>query len=174
MKRCAAVLVVLALCVAGCGYTTSSLLPSSIRTVGVEQFKNEIVYSTEGGRTLYFPLLEVKARDAVMGRFQVEGHLKIAPTGQADYVLKGRLVNYQRDALRYDNNDNVQEYRVRVIMSLEMYNRQTDTLEWTEPAFAGEATYFLTGSQARSEEAAVNDAVLDLARRIVERTLENW
>jgi hypothetical protein len=45
---------------------------------------------------------------------------------------------------------------------------------WKYDRFIGEATYFVTGAQATSEESAVEEATTDLARRIVERTVENW
>ncbi len=43
-----------------------------------------------------------------------------------------------------------------------------------EPSFSGEATYFTVGAQAKSESAALEDALTDLARRVVERVIENW
>jgi len=41
-------------------------------------------------------------------------------------------------------------------------------------SFTGNTSYFTTGTQAKSEATAVNDALTDLARRIVERTVEQW
>ena len=39
---------------------------------------------------------------------------------------------------------------------------------WKEKGFAGETTYRTSGSLAKSEAAAVSDAIDDLARRIVD------
>ena len=47
-------------------------------------------------------------------------------------------------------------------------------LVWQEDRFTGDTTYFTTGSQAKTENAAIVDALSDLARRIVERTVEQW
>jgi hypothetical protein len=172
MKNSLILLSVLFLC--GCGYTTSSTLPSSIKTIAVEKFENAIDFTSETYRDSYFPLMEVKLRNAVIDRFLIDGHLKIADSELADYVLKAKIIGYERDALRYTDDDDVQEYRVRIVVSMSVWNRQTDMLEWEEPYFAGESTYFLTGPQATTESAAVSDAITDLARRIVERTIENW
>ena len=159
---------------ASCGYTTKSTLPPSIKTVHVETFKNNIDFAAEGRRNLYLPLLEIKVRNAVINRFLFDGNLKIADADKADLVLRGRLLSYDRTALRYTDNDDVQEYRVHITVSLEMWNARNGETDWTESGFAGEATYFVTGASARSEEAAVEDAITDLARRIVERTVEDW
>ena len=158
-----------------CGYTTKSTLPSSIKTIHVETFKNNIDFSAEGRRNLYLPLLEIKVRNAVINRFLFDGNLKIADADTADLVLKGQLLSYDRSALRYTDNDDVQEYRIHITVSLEMWNANNIVAaDWTESSFVGEATYFVTGASARSEEAAVEDAITDLARRVVERTVENW
>jgi len=160
--------------IASCGYTTKSTLPSGIKTIHVETFKNNIDFAAEGRRNLYLPLLEIKVRNAVINRFLFDGNLKIADADKADLVLKGQLLSYDRTALRYTDNDDVLEYRIHITVSLEMWNARKGETDWTESGFVGEATYFVTGASARSEEAAVEDAITDLARRIVERTVEAW
>lgn len=158
----------------GCGYTTSSTLPNSIKTIRVEPFKNSINYTEGTSRNIYLPLLEVEARNAVIDRFLFDGNLKVVELPEADLILKGELKRYERTALRYTDNDDVQEYRVHITVSFELSNARSGEISWSEPNFVGEATYFVTGPSARSEEAAVDDAILDLARRIVERTIEDW
>ena len=158
----------------GCGYTTSSTLPSNIKTIHIELFENKINYASAGERNIYLPLLEVKARNAIIDRFQYNGALKNTEPENADLILKGYLKSYDRRGLRYTDNDDVQEYRVYITVHIELYNTQTQETDWVEDSFTGEATYFTTGSQATSEETAVAEAITDLARRIVERTVEDW
>lgn len=160
--------------ITGCGYTTRSTLPDSIKTIHVEMFKNKIDFAAEGRRNIYLPLLEIKVRNAVIERFLFDGNLKIAEKDKSDLVLKGELQGYDRSALRYEDNGDVQEYRIHITVSLEMLDAQTGEVKWTEPSFVGEATYFTSGSLAKSEDAAVAEAITDLARRIVERTVEDW
>lgn len=158
----------------GCGYTTGSLLPSNYHTIYIEPFKNKIGYLSEGTRELYIPLLENKVHDNVVLRFQNDGHLKVERDGQTDLVLKGDLVKFEREELRVDNDQNVQEYRLRITVNIALVDPSTSTELWRENAFAGEATYYLSGPQSKSESAALEDALVDLSRRIVEQTLENW
>ncbi|MEW5894856.1 MAG: LPS assembly lipoprotein LptE [Candidatus Omnitrophota bacterium] len=176
MKRLMSCLLAAVILIPGCGYTTKSALPPRLEKIYVAPFKNSISYtSTVGERNVYFPLLEVKIRNAVVDRFLFDGNLKVASDEKtADLVLKGELVDYQRYALRYTDNDDVQEYRILVVTSLVLYDNQKEEVFWQYGRFAGEATYFVTGAQATSEESAVVRATEDLARRIVEKTIENW
>ena len=158
----------------GCGYTTSSTLPSSIKTIHVEPFKNNIDFAQEGHRNIYLPLLEVKVQNAVINRFLFDGSLKIADAGRADIILKGELISYERTVLRYTDEEDAQEYRIHITVSLELWNTKNQEVSWKESGFVGEATYFVSGSLAKSEESAVDEAITDLARRVVERTIEDW
>ncbi len=160
--------------VSGCGYTTSSTLPSSIKTIHVESFKNTIDFAQEGHRNIYLPLLEVKVQNAIINRFLFDGNLKIAEAARADIILKGELISYDRTVLRYTDDEDAQEYRIHITVSLELWNSKNQEVSWKEPGFVGEATYFVTGALAKSEESAVDEAITDLARRVVERTVEDW
>lgn len=158
----------------GCGYTTSSTLPARLRTVHVEKFKNSIGYTSQSGRNIYLPLLEVKIRDAAVDQYLFDGNLRVAEAQEADLILQGELLNYERQVLRYTDNDDAEEYRVQIVVSMKLWDVQQQEFVWVEPKFAGEATYFISGPLASSEDAAVLEATTDLARRIVERTIENW
>ena len=173
-KKIISGLIVLTLFLSGCGYTTSSSLPGRLKTVYVEPFRNKINYAVENKRNTYFPLLEVKVRDATVTRFLFDGHLRIDESDTADIVLRGDLVEYRRDALRYTDSNDVQEYRVQIFVDLVLWDTEKNELFWAENRFAGEATYFVSGPAAGTESAAVEEATVDLARRIVERTIENW
>src|SRR4051812_4590640 len=88
---------VLSLVLSGCGYTTGSLLPSNYHTIAIEKFGNKIAFLNEDRRTSYIPLLEIRAHDAIVNRFQQDGHLKIAKSGNtADMIIKGELLSFER------------------------------------------------------------------------------
>jgi hypothetical protein len=161
-------------CVMGCGYTTRSASMGGLRTIHIDDFENEIAYTDEGGKNLYIPLLELDVTNAVIDRFLFDGNLKVVNEDKADLILKGKLLNYQRDVLRYTEDEDAWEYRISITVSLEMWNTQTQEMEWRESAFVGDTEYFVSGSLAKSEEVAIDEAVVDLARRIVERTIEDW
>jgi outer membrane lipopolysaccharide assembly protein LptE/RlpB len=165
------------LAVSGCGYTTSSLLPPELKTIYVENFKNGINVTAEQSELRmyrgYRPGMEVEITKAVIDRFRFDGNLKVVQEGKADLLLKSELIDYKRDSLRYDANDNVEEYRIKLIVNMELVDSSGKVL-WTEKGFAGETTYRIAGSGAKNESTAIKDAVVDLARRIVERTIEAW
>ena len=158
----------------GCGYSTKSSLPPHFRTIYIENFKNNVMYTTETQRELYLPLLEVKVRNAIINRFLFDGALKVVKSEDADLILKGELKKYERSGLRFTDNNDVQEYRVTVTVSFELREPQKPEPLWTESNFSGEASFFLSGPSAKSEDAAVQEAIDDLARRVVERTVEDW
>jgi hypothetical protein len=160
--------------VAGCGYTTRTISETRFKTVAIEHFKNSINFSTEGTKNLYVPLIETKVRNAIIDRFIFDGNLKVKDANQSDLILRGELKSYERTGLRFTDNDDVEEYRVHIIVDLELWDNQTQEVRWSESSFVGEAEYFASGPLAKSEELAINDAIVDLARRVVERTIEDW
>lgn len=164
----------LAVTISGCGYTTGSLLPSNYRKIAVQPFVNKVNNIDENSNVLYVPLLETRVRTAITDRFLFDGNLRVADASKADLILNGELLGITQDNLRQDVNQNVQEYRVRVVVSLTLTDAATGKVLWKEPSYAGETTYFLTGSQATSQSAAIDAALTDLATRAVDRVVENW
>jgi Lipopolysaccharide-assembly len=164
----------LVLGIAGCGYTTGSVLPVKYRKIAVQPFQNKIGYINENILGVYVPLLETNVRTAIIDKFLFDGNLRIADPDKADLVLNGDLTGFIQDTLRQDINENVQQYRLRIVVSLTMTDAATGQILWQEPSFAGETTYYLTGPQAQTQSAAIDTALTDLATRIVERTVENW
>jgi len=158
----------------GCGYSTRSNVSSNLRTIYIEDFENKIIYTTESNRNVYIPLLELNVRNAVIDRFLFDGNLKVTKVDNADLILKGKLLSYQRDVLRYTDDEDAWEYRISIIVSLELWNQEKNELVWSEGHFAGDTEYFISGTLAKSEETAIDEAIVDLARRVVERTIEDW
>ena len=113
-----------------CGYSTKSALPSRLRTIHVEHFKNNVQYTEGQGRGIYLPLLEVDVRNAIINRFLFDGNLKPVDSESASLILKGELKNYQRDVLRLSDNDDVEEYRITVTVSLKMLDTGKEEPMW--------------------------------------------
>jgi len=162
----------------GCGYTTGSLLPPELNTIYVDNFKNAIDIDrevTDDVRyTLYRPGLENDVTGVIVDRFIFDGNLKVANKDMADLILTGELIEYRQEALRYDSDDNVEEYRVKVVVNVQLMDIAKDELMWEEAGFVGESTYMTIGRFVVSEDTARENALEDLARRIVERTIEGW
>ncbi len=162
----------------GCGYTTHSLLPPHIKKIHVENFKNSIDITGETSDTriyrTYRPHLEIDITKAIVDKFIFDGNLKITQAQNADAILTGELIDFQREGLRYDEADNVEQYRISIAVSIKLKDVKENKILWEFNRFAGSYEYYTTGSQAKSEEVAINGAIDDLARRIVEQTIEVW
>ena len=164
--------------ISGCGYTTRSLIANKYHTISVAPFVNKIDLTEEsavaGKYRVYRPLLESEITRAVVDKYIFDGNLRPVEEAAADVALKGELLEFRRDPVRYTENDDVEEYRLNIVVNISLWDKKEDKLIWQESRFTGDTTYFTTGSQAKSEDTAVNDAMKDLARRIVERTVEQW
>ncbi len=172
----AAALIVMA---AGCGYSTKSLLPPTYRLIYIAPFVNKLSITQEPSEIQRFtsslPKLETDVTSEVIKRFIFDGRLHVTPNrDQADLVLTGEIVDFHRQALRLNDTGNIEEYRLNLVANLTLRNTKTGELLWEENGFVGDTTYFLTGSSATSESTAVTALLTDFARRVVERTIENW
>jgi len=163
----------------GCGYTTKSLLPTHIKTVYVENFKNSIDIAEEVSDKrpykIYAPGLETEITKAVADRFIFDGNLKVVKAeADAAAVLSGELMEYTRSPLRYDDNQEVTEYRVNVVASVKFLDKKENKVIWQSSGFGGESSRRTEGALKKTENTARQEAVNDLARRIVEKTIEVW
>ena len=162
----------------GCGYTSRSLLAEKYKTIYIPQFANQIDITKEADTAnkykLYRPLLEQDVTQAVIDRFLFDGTLKPGKAQGTDLTLEGALVEFRLDPLRYTNLEDVEEYRVNIVVNLKLTDNKENKILWQENYFTGDSTYFTTGPAAKSEDTAISDAINDLTRRIVERTVEQW
>jgi hypothetical protein len=162
----------------GCGYTTRPGLASHLRTIYVKPFVNKIdvtrLTTTDDRFPIYRHRMEVDLTNAVLNRYQFTGLLRPATAARADCRLEGELVEFRRDALRYDASQQVEEWRLNVVVNLRFVDQTTQTLLWEEQRFTGDTTYFARGANTETEAQALDRAITDLARRIVERSVESW
>ena len=161
----------------GCGYTTRSMLTTKYKSIYITPFLNKVsvtqeAYSANKYR-IYRPMLETDITKKVINRYLFDGNLKPLKEERADLVLKGELIEYRKDPLSYtaDNND-VTEYRINIYVNLSLWDNKENKLLWEEKNFNGNYTYFTAADTIStnikvSEDTAVNNAVEDLARRIV-------
>jgi len=166
----------------GCGYTTRSMISNKFKTIHVVPFVNKIDITQEANAgnkyRLYKPMLETDVTKAVTNKFLFDGNLRPTKEESADLILKGELVEFRRDPLRYTDSDEVEEYRINLSVNVSMWDRKENKLLWEENNFTGDYTYFTNFATEnvvkKSDDTAVSEAISDLARRIVERTVEQW
>ena len=162
--------------ISGCGYTTRSLITKDYQTIYVHPFVNKIDITSDTSVArrykIYHPLLENDITRQVIDQFILDGNLRLAKEEDADLVLKGELIDYRKDALRYTGKDDkeVEEYRISLVVNLKLYGNPSKTLLWEIKNFVGDTTYFTQ----ESESSAISQAINDLARRVVDRTVDIW
>ncbi len=167
----------------GCGYTTRSMISGKYRTIYIAPFLNKVditqeAYSANKYR-IYRPILETDITKKVINKYLFDGNLKPIKEDQADLALKGELVEYRKDPLSYTSSgENVAEYRINIYVNLSLWDKKENKLLWQENNFNGNYSFFTSYASGNvvqvSEDTAVTNAVEDLARRIVERTVEQW
>lgn len=166
----------------GCGYTTRSMISGRFRTIYITPFVNKIDFTQETALANKYkvnrPLLESEITKAVIDKYVFDGNLRPQDKESADLVLRGELIEFRRDPLRYTESDEVEEYRINIVVNISLWDTRENKVIWEEKGFTGDASYFTSfaaiNPSGKTEEAAITDAVKDLSRRIVERTVEEW
>jgi len=168
----------------GCGYTTRSMLYGNYSTIYITPFLNKVDVTQESYSAnkyrIYRPMLETDITKKVINRYLFDGNLKPTKEAAADLVLKGELIEYRKDPLSYtEDTENVTEYRINIYVNLSLWDVKENKLLWQENNFNGNYSYFTEEDDNSAtvkvpEATAVNNAIDDLARRIVERTVEQW
>lgn len=161
----------------GCAYTGKTNLPDHVKTVRVARVANSIDITgdvtNKASFKVYRPGLEVELRNTVTERIVLDGHLKVVRSQDADTILQLELLDFRRDPLRYNRDETIQEFRVSVTASAKLVDTRSGKALW-ESSVSGNASYFLSGELAKTEDEAVVAALEDLARHAVEGFVEVW
>jgi len=96
----------------------------------------------------------------------------VPPEDPKALVLTSQVIDYEKDSLRYSDDDDIEEQRLRLRVKVTSVN--SDGEELINQVVTGESTYFLEGAKARSEVSAQVDLIDDTARRILELVVEDW
>lgn len=145
----------------GCGYTTGSLLPTDLKTVNIPTFVNKTAE----------PNLETDVTNGVIEEFKKDGALTVTSEANADTVLEGSIVNYQRVAQLYDSKGTVSQSKLVLTADIIFKNIKTDAII-VRTRVTGEAKFDIGASQFEAERTALPLAVDDLAQHIVEKVAE--
>src|SRR4030042_32388 len=120
----------------GCGYTTRSAVSSSGSSIYVENFVNKIDIAKEtSDEAVYYayrPGMESDITRQIINRFIYDGNYLVTDAKNAHFLLKGQLVEFKREPLRYDANDNVIEYRLSLVTNIELDDNRQGSVVWQE------------------------------------------
>jgi hypothetical protein len=160
---------VLAVLVAGCGYTVGlgGNLPSHIKSVAVPIFVN----GTQQ------PAVENFITAAVVNAFVTSGRLKVVPVSQADSILQGEIVGYHLDAIAFNQSVNITEYRLRVRVNIKFRDVRENSTLWSQDGLEEWADFRVQGQVSDTiarEDVAVRQAAVEIGRRIVAAAVDRF
>ena len=160
-------LVLVALLLAGCGYSTRGSLPDHIKTVAVPVFKN---------RTLE-PGVETAITSGVVNAFTNGGRVRVVAPDQADAILEGEVVAYSLDGLAFDRNANVRAYRLRLVLNVEFRDVRRSALLWRQEGLEETSDFQVEGQVSDTVargQGAVLQAASEIGRKVVNLAVDRF
>ena len=172
---------------AGCNPVIKRTLPDSVHALAVKPFQNL------SDQALLPSLLDEEIRRA----FRLDGRVAIAEQAHdADALLDGTIAVYLKEPIRYDANNIVQEYQLRIGVDLVLTDPAGLTTLWVEPTLSATATgkaaraakpvqhrlirteaftvVPASGLPVETEADAQRRAARDLAQDVVRKVIEGW
>ncbi len=160
-------LALLALGLAGCGYSFRGNLPDHIKTVAVPIFTNRTAE----------PAVETWLTSAVVEAYATNGRLRVVKTEDADAILDGEVVGYSVQSIAFDNQANVRQYRLLVTMNLKLRDVRKKSVLFEQQGLREKSDFQVLGAVSQTigaEEGAVRSAARDIARSIVSLTIDRF
>jgi hypothetical protein len=160
-------LILVAILVAGCGYSTRGSLPDHIKTVAVPIFKN---------RTLE-PGVESAITSGVVNAFSSGGRVKVVPIDEADAILQGEVVGYSLDGLSFDTNANVRAYRLRLVLNVEFRDVRRSAMLWRQEGLSETSDFQVAGQVSDTiarGQGAVQQAAAEIGRKVVNLAVDRF
>ena len=159
----AAAIALVATLLVGCGfYSTSGSLPTHVRTVGVEFFRNSTAEAGIEDR-LYRTL-----GDRLVGRAQV----RYASARVADAIIRGTIVEVHEEPLAY-TGEQAQRYQLLVTVRAEIWDRGRQRTLWKDDVVRGQGVYDPSAGLG-ARDRAYNDALGEVAQRIIDGLMSGW
>jgi hypothetical protein len=149
--------------VLSCGYTAGSLLPKHIERIYIPTFENQ---TTRYG-------VEQDLTTTVIDAFTSDNRLTVVSRSEADAMLRGVIVEYEKGALTFDRAQTVDEFKIEMTVSVEFEDLREGKVLWKEDEFRAWESYTETG-EATGESEALKSVVQTLASDMLSRTLEGW
>ncbi len=163
------------LAIGGCGYSASGYKYKEDK-IRIQPVANKINITSESrkysGYTAYPVLIEDRLTNKLVSRFNLESNLTVVSQSKDALKLECQVTGYKRQTLRYTDSDDPEEQRLRLYVKMKLTDSEGDLLQ--EKNITGQTSFFLTGSNSKSEAAAQIDLIDDTARRITEAVVEAW
>lgn len=131
-----------------CEQTVKRTLPPGVRTIHIEVFSNLTGQA----------ILSAQLHEEIRRAFRLDGRMKVVDeAGLADAILAGEITEYSRRPARFDPNNVVQEYRLRMVADLSLTDFKNRQVLWTEK---GPRSTAARGASIRKLERFINYVVV--------------
>jgi hypothetical protein len=155
------------LLVSGCaGYHVGPVTQHNFKTIAVPMFQN---------RTLQ-PQLEAQITNATVKRLQEDGSLRVESEPDADVVLDGAIIHYERTTLRTLQNDTrtPREFEIAITVRVEAKDRRSGEIVLKSTEVIGKSDVFIGADQQSAEFQALPLIADDIGRRVAGLLVESW
>ncbi|KPJ50659.1 hypothetical protein AMJ40_02165 [candidate division TA06 bacterium DG_26] len=143
----------------GCTYSFNPALYSDIKSVAIPVFENE---------TVKYGLSETITEKLIQA-FMQDGTLKIKDEREADSILMGRVVSYERVPFIYDEYETISSFRTLIKVTVQFRDRVRDRILWTQE-FQDWGSYPADGDESEG----VEEALEKLKDQILREIIEGW
>lgn len=149
----------------GCGvYSTSSgRVDERIRRVAVPYLDN---LSTE-------PNIEIQLTASIIEALQDDNTLKVVDEGDADTILKGKVVRYRLKEVFATASQQVNEYQIQILVELELVMNATGEKIFEKKRITGSGNYILDDPDLTEADARL-EAAAEIVREILALVVEDW
>jgi hypothetical protein len=163
-------MVLFAMTITGCGYTVNSDFRQDIKTVAVPIFENDT-----NRRGIEWQLTEMVQKEITK-----RAQYRLAKRHDADTLLTGKIIDFRKDVLGEDAQDDPRELQVSLIVKVRWEDLRTGTLlaEQEMPLSPDQISMTAQAEFApelgQSLATAMDDSLHSLARKIVNLMETPW
>ena len=156
-------LMLLLTALSSCGYHIGSIAPAGIKTVYIPMLEN-ITHRQE---------ITPDITDGIIKRFNTDGTVRVMDKDKADAILYGKISTYTTEALRFDDQDIGEEFRVIITVDLRLVKTDTGETIYSTKNIDGRATTEIILNQVEAERSILPDIIEDLSKNVVDSVLES-
>ncbi|MBS3733381.1 MAG: hypothetical protein KGY99_00445 [Phycisphaerae bacterium] len=151
----------------GCGYSTASLYPQDVETVAVPIWQR--------GRHVYRRGVEIRATEAIVKHIESKTPYKVVTRATADTELTGTIERIAQEVMSYNpDTGRPRELEVTLFVSFTWKDLQSGEVLVQRTNFPVSTTYIPHEPFGRDFFLGSEDALNDLARRVVEQLQNSW
>lgn len=143
----------------GCTYSFNPSLYSHIESIAIPVFENE---------TVKYGLAEPLTKQLIEA-FMEDGSLRICGAKEADSILNGKIVKYEKRPFIYDEYEKVSFFKIIIRIEVQFRDRVRDRTLWNRE-FEDWGRY----AADEDEEKGIEEAVEKLKNRLIGEIIEAW